>query len=228
MDENRATLQDLPISPSELPSYIVIEGPIGVGKSTLCKLLAETFEAGLLLEDAEANPFLNKFYAGEKNAALATQLFFLMQRNQQMQQLLHQDIFHRVLVADFLLDKTQLFAELTLNADEMALYHQVSQHLTGSAPTPDLVIYLQAPVEVLLKRIQKRGIESERHIDAEYLHRLNDAYSRFFHFYEDAPLLIVNASDLDWANRIEDYNDLVRFLVNSQKGRNYYNPHSNL
>ncbi len=226
MATQRINKQQLPNQ--SLPDYIVVEGPIGAGKTTLCNLLAETFDGGLMLEDADANPFLNKYYGGEKNAAFATQLFFLMQRSQQIQQLRHQDLFQRMQVADFLIAKDRLFAELTLTADELTLYDQVAQHLNIEAPVPDLVIYLQAPVDTLLRRIQQRGIESERTIQADYLEALNEAYSRFFHFYEDSPLLIVNTSDLDWVNRVEDYNDLVRYLLNIRSGRHYYNPHSKI
>lgn len=226
MTQTRLTKQDL--GDEQVPSYIAVEGPIGVGKSTLSHLLGETFDANLILEDAEANPFLPKFYAGEKNAALATQLFFLMQRSQQLSPLQNQDLFHKTVVADFLIDKDQLFAELTLTSDELALYQNVAQQFVFNTAQPDLVIYLQAPVQVLQKRIQKRGLADEKQIDDQYLEQLNEAYSRFFHFYEQAPLIIVNASDLDWVNRVEDYNNLVRFILQHQKGRNYFNPHSNI
>lgn len=225
MSEQRLTREDLGVT--KLPSYIAVEGPIGVGKSTLSRLLAETFEAKLILEDAQANPFLSKFYGGEKNAALAAQLFFLMQRNQQLQPLEHLDLFHSTIIADFVIEKDQLFAELTLNPDELALYEQVAQQFSFIAAEPDLVIYLQAPEPVLKKRIQKNGIANEQFIDKHYLQALNEAYSRFFHFYEQSPLIIVNASDLDWLNRPNDYNELVRFIVQHQVGRNYFNPHSN-
>lgn len=225
MTEERLTRHQLD---DPLPSYIVIEGPIGAGKTTLSKLLAETFEGGLILEDAAANPFLSKFYAGEKNAALATQLFFLMQRSQQVERLGQQDLFSRTHIADYLIDKDRLFAELTLTSDELALYDQVARHLAIDAPTPNLVIYLQASVDVLLRRIQLRGIDHEKAIHADYLHSVNEAYSRFFHFYQGAPLLIVNASDLDWVNRVEDFNGLVKYLLKIRSGRHFYNPPSKL
>lgn len=216
---NRSDLQNQP-----LPRYLVIEGPIGVGKTTLARMLAESFGCTTLLEDAEANPFLTRFYAGEKNAALATQLFFLMQRAQQLQTLRQDDLFADTRVADFLIDKDRLFAEVTLDTDELALYEQVYEHLTLDTVTPDLVIYLQAPTSTLLERINRRGIAAEQTITRDYLDRLNSAYSRFFHFYDKSPLLIVNATDIDWVNNTGDYNSLVRYLLGITHGRHYYNP----
>lgn len=208
----------------QLPHFLVIEGPIGVGKTTLAQMLAESLGCTNLLEGAEANPFLPRFYAGEKNAALATQLFFLMQRTQQLQQLRQDDLFAETRVADFLIDKDRLFAEITLDADELALYNQVYAHLTLDAVQPDLVIYLQAPTSTLLERIHRRGITAEQTITRDYLERLNDAYSRFFYFYDQAPLLILNATDVDWINNVSDYNNLVRYLLGISHGRHYYNP----
>jgi deoxyguanosine kinase len=208
----------------QLPHFVVIEGPIGVGKTTLAQMLAESLGCASLLEGAEANPFLPRFYAGEKNAALATQLFFLMQRTQQLQQLRQDDLFAETRVADFLIDKDRLFAEITLDADELALYDQVYAHLTLDAVQPDLVIYLQAPTSTLLERIHRRGIAAEQTITRDYLERLNDAYSRFFYFYDQAPLLILNAADVDWINNVSDYNNLVRYLLGIRHGRHYYNP----
>lgn len=226
MGDNRLTRDDL--TSSALPSFVVVEGPIGAGKTTLSRLLAETFSSDLLLESPDTNPFLPRFYAGEKNAALATQLFFLMQRSQQLEQLRHNDLFTRRRVADFIIDKDRLFAEVTLDSDEMALYDQVYQHVTLDAPRPDLVVYLQAPVETLMERVRRRGLEMEKAIDIDYLQELNESYSRFFHYYDASPLLIVNTQDLDWVNRVEDYNDLVRYLLTVHNGRHYYNPHSRI
>lgn len=214
----------LDTSGKKLPRYIAIEGPIGVGKTTLAKNLALTFNYDTLLERAEENPFLARFYANEKNAALPTQLFFLFQRMQQLNELCQADMFEPVRVADFLLEKDQLFAQATLSEEELRLYQQVYNHLTIDAPTPDLVIYLQAPVDVLLRRIQTRGEPSEQRIDADYLKQLNDAYTRFFHYYDAAPLLIVNAAEIDWVNNPSDYRDLVNFMLELKTGRHYYNP----
>lgn len=208
----------------EIPRFIAVEGPIGVGKTTLTKYLARTFNYDTLLERAEENPFLERFYADERNSALPTQLFFLFQRMRQLNELHQVDMFEPVRVADFLIEKDQLFAEVTLPKEELALYQNVYDHVTIDAPTPDLVIYLQAPVDVLLSRIEQRGIQAERSITAEYLHALNEAYTRFFHYYESSPLLIVNASAFDWVNNPNDYRALVDYLLTIKRGRHYYNP----
>lgn len=226
MGDHRLTRDDL--AETSLPAFVVVEGPIGAGKTTFAHLLASTFNSDLMLEAPEANPFLPKFYAGENNAALATQLFFLMQRSQQLEQLRHNDLFNDRRVADFIIDKDRLFAEVILNQDEMKLYEQVYRHVTLNAPQPDLVIYLQAPVDTLIARIRQRGLEMEKTISAEYLNELNEAYSRFFHFYDASPLLIVNTQDLDWVNRVEDYNELVHYMLTIHSGRHYYNPHSRI
>jgi len=217
-------LKNIDLSGRSIPRYIAIEGPIGVGKTTLTKYLAETFGYDTLLEAAEENPFLEKFYAKEKNTALPTQLFFLFQRVQQLNELRQADLFEPVRVADFLIEKDQLFAQVTLTDDELKLYQQVYQQMTIDAPIPDLVVYLQAPSDVLLDRIENRGIESERTIDAAYLEKLNDAYTRFFHFYDKSPLLIVNATEIDWVNNEMDYENLVDYMLNVKSGRHYYNP----
>ncbi len=207
-----------------IPQYIAVEGPIGVGKTTLTKYLAETFNYDTLLEKAEENPFLERFYNDERNSALPTQLFFLFQRMQQLNDLRQTDMFQPVRVADFLIEKDQLFAQVTLAEEEIKLYQQVYNHLTIDAPTPDLVIYLQAPSETLLQRIEKRGIRAEQRIDASYLNTLNEAYTRFFHYYDRSPLLIVNASDIDWVNNPDDYKKLVEYMLTIKSGRHYYNP----
>ncbi len=206
------------------PLFVAIEGPIGVGKTTLAKQLANTFNYQMLLENAAENPFLERFYQNQKNAALATQLFFLFQRSQQIQDLRQGDIFETVRVADFLINKDRLFAKLTLEDDEYKLYDKVYQQLTIDAPKPDLVIYLQASVDVLTERIQTRGIDYEQRISADYLKSINEAYSEFFLYYDDAPLLIVNADELDAVNRREDYEQLVDYMLNIRSGRHYFNP----
>ena len=206
------------------PSFIAIEGPIGVGKTTLASRLAQTFNYEVLLEQADDNPFLERFYQNQQNAALATQLFFLFQRSQQIQDLRQADIFNPVRVSDFLIDKDRLFARLTLDEDEFELYEKVYQQLTIDAPQPDLVVYLQAPVDVLTSRIETRGIDYEQQVSREYLESINEAYSEFFLYYDDAPLLIVNAEELDLANNDQDYAKFVDYLLNIRNGRHYFNP----
>jgi deoxyadenosine/deoxycytidine kinase len=204
--------------------YLVVEGPIGVGKTSLAMLLAKTFGAELMLERAEENPFLERFYRDPRNAALPTQLSFLFQRARQLQELRQGDIFQPTRVADFLLEKDRLFARLNLDDEELKLYEQVYQHLTLDAPQPDLVIYLQAPVEVLARRINHRGIGYERLIQQDYLEKIADAYSRFFHHYASSPLLIVNAADINPVENEEDYTLLVREIRRVKSGRHYFNP----
>tara|TARA_B100001540_G_scaffold297901_1_gene300970 strand:+ start:568 stop:1251 length:684 start_codon:yes stop_codon:yes gene_type:complete len=206
------------------PQYIAVEGPIGVGKTTLAKRLAASFNYTTLLEDAEQNPFLDKFYRNPEQAALAAQLFFLFQRAQKIQDVRQADIFTPVRVADFLIEKDPLFARINLDADEYALYEKVYQQLTIDAPRPDLVIYLQASTDVLLARIENRGLAFEQGIDHAYLERLNEVYSEFFLYYDDAPLLIVNASEIDLANSVEDYRHLVDYMLDIRSGRHYFNP----
>lgn len=206
------------------PAYIAVEGPIGVGKTTLAMRLAATFDCQTLLENAHENPFLERFYRNRKQAALATQLFFLFQRSQKIQDLRQGDIFQQRRVADFLIEKDPLFARINLDRDEFQLYQKVYQQLTIDAPKPDLVVYLQASPEVLLGRIENRGIAAEKAINREYLERLNEVYSGFFLYYDDAPLLIVNASELDLVNREADYIHLVDYLLEIRSGRHYFNP----
>lgn len=204
--------------------YIVVEGPIGVGKTTLARRLAESFDAELLLEEPQDNPFLSRFYANPRAHALSTQLHFLLQRSRQVQGLRQADMFSRVRVADYLMEKDRLFAELTLAPDELELYRQVYAHVAGEALKPDLVIYLQAPVEVLKERIAGRGIGYEQGIDEEYLQRLVSAYTNFFYDYEAAPLVIVNAASIDFANNDDDYRLLFDKLRHVGGGRHYLNP----
>lgn len=213
-------LQDL----KQAPRFIAVEGPIGVGKTSLTKRLAETFNYELLLENAEENPFLDRFYQNPRQHALATQLFFLFQRAQQIAESRQSDLFEPVRVSDFLIDKDRLFAELNLEKDEYDLYHKVYQHLVIDAPKPDLVIYLQAPTEVLLQRIQKRGVPSEQMIESEYLNQLNRAYTEFFHYYSDSKLLIVNSAEIDLVANDEDYEQLVTYILSLPNGTHYFNP----
>ena len=215
-----SSLQDL----KQAPRFIAVEGPIGVGKTSLTKRLAETFNYELLLENAEENPFLDRFYKNPRQHALATQLFFLFQRAQQIEESRQSDLFEPVRVSDFLIDKDRLFAELNLEKDEYNLYHKVYRHLVIDAPKPDLVIYLQAPTEVLLQRIQKRGIPSELMIESEYLNQLNRAYTEFFYYYSDSKLLIVNSAEIDLVDNDEDYDQLVTYLLSLPNGTHYFNP----
>lgn len=208
------------------PTYIAVEGPIAVGKTTLARRLADTFASDLILEATAENPFLPRFYADPKSSALPTQLFFLFQRVQQIQSMRQSDLFRPVHVTDFLLEKDRIFAEVTLDKDELRLYEQVFEKMTIDAPTPDLVVYLQAPASVLQKRLAQRGIDYEQHIETDYLEDLVNAYVSFFHRYDEAPLLIVNATDIDIANRDQDYALLVEQIGKMTKGRHYFNPHA--
>ncbi len=208
----------------EVPDFIVVEGPIGVGKTTLANRLSSSFGGDLLLEAADENPFLEKFYGDSGAAALPTQLFFLLQRARQLTAMKQEDMFNPVRVADFLIEKDRLFAELTLDVDELDLYEQVYSNLTIDIPQPDLVVYLQAPVEVLLERIKKRGLKHERFIETAYLQRICDSYIQFFYQYNNAPLLIVNAADIDFANNDADYQLLHQQIIEVQSGRHYFNP----
>ena len=206
------------------PAFIAVEGPIGVGKTSLAKKLAASFNYNTLLEDAEDNPFLEKFYQNRKQAALATQLFFLFQRTQKIQDMRQADIFEPVRVADFLIEKDPLFASAITSVRQRFLYEKVYQQLTIDAPQPDLVIYLQASTDVLLSRIDSRGLPFERGIERDYLERLNEVYSEFFLYYDGAPLLIVNASEIDMVNGETDYRHLVDYLLDIRSGRHYFNP----
>ena len=206
------------------PAFIAVEGPIGVGKTTLAKKLAASFNYDTLLENTEENPFLEKFYHNRKQAALATQLFFLFQRAQKIQDMRQADIFEPVRVSDFLVEKDPLFARINLEREEFQLYEKVYQQMTIDAPRPDLVIYLQASTDVLLARIESRGIPFEKSLHRDYLERLNEVYSEFFLYYDGAPLLIVNASEIDLVNGEDDYKHLVDYLLDIRSGRHYFNP----
>ena len=202
----------------------MIEGPIGVGKTSLARRVCTSLEAEPVLEQAAENPFLERFYRNPRDGALPTQLYFLFQRAQQLAGLNQQDMFAPLRVGDYLLEKDRLFARVTLDDAEFGLYEQVHAKLDIQAPKPDLVVYLQAPVDVLLERIAKRGIRYEQQIDRAYLERLNEAYARFFHEYEAAPLLIVNAASIDPINNQADYDELLAAIQRMKKGRLYYNP----
>ncbi len=206
--------------------YLVIEGPIGVGKTSLANKLAVDFDSELLLEKAEENPFLANFYQNPRQYALSAQLHFLLQRAQQVQDFRQSDLFRGSYIADFMVDKDRLFAQMTLNQDELELYEQIYTHLTLDAPRPDLVIYLQAPVEVLRERIVRRGIDYEQQIRDEYLLRLSESYTRFFYDYDDSALLTVNTQSVDLINNAEDYQAILEKINDIHSGRHYFNQSS--
>ena len=204
--------------------FIVVEGPIGVGKTSLARKLAASLSGDLMLEEVYENPFLERFYRDGQSAALPAQMFFLFARARQMEELRQSDMFAAVRVADYLFSKDQLFAELNLSPDEFALYNQVVASLNVEAPVPDLVIYLQSTVDTLLRRIAHRGVAFERAIDRAYLEKLTDAYARFFHAYNEGPLLIVNASQIDPVNNDDDYEQLFQQIERTTGGRHFFNP----
>lgn len=212
----------------ELPRYVAVEGPIGVGKTTLARKLAQVFGYPLLLEPAAENPFLDRYYRDGKRHALSTQLFFLLHRAQQVAGIHSNDLLGPMVVADFLMEKDDLFARMTLDENEYALYTQIQESLAIQAPTPDLVIYLQAPVDTLQRRIRDRGIDYERQIEASYLNSLANAYTEFFHLYTQAPLLVVNAGAIDFANNDAHFDALLDQMLAMDGLRQYFNPNPTL
>ena len=204
--------------------YIVVEGPIGSGKTTLARLLADKFSVQLLSEKAEDNPFLSRFYQDAQRYALPTQLFFLFQRSRQIADMSQRDMFSAPTVADFFLEKDPLFARLNLDDEEYALYHQIYTHLQLKSPKPDLVIYLQTPIDELAERIEERNISYEQEIPREYIERLADAYSEFFHTYDTSPVLIVNNEKLNVIKDESALNLLVDRIMQIKSSREYFNP----
>jgi len=206
--------------------YIVVEGPIGVGKSSLTNIISERFAARKVMEVVEENPFLSSFYGDRAKYAFQTQMFFLLSRFKQQQKLFQQDLFNTITVSDYLFAKDRIFAHLTLDPNELALYERIFEELGPRVAKPDLVIYMQARLEVLLTRIKKRGREFERKFDPQYLDDLCKAYNEFFFHYQDTPLLVVNTSDIDFVNNPEDLENLINVVKSTKKGTHHYQPMS--
>ena len=204
--------------------FIVIEGPIGVGKTSLARRLGHSLNGQLVLEQAEENPFLERFYKNPRAAAFQTQLFFLFQRARQLEEVRQEDLFGTVRVGDYLPDKDRLFARVTLDDAELELYERVYERVVADVPKPDLVVYLQAPVDILMDRVAKRGIRYEQHIERGYLEKLTQAYARFFHGYDASPLLIVNSAAIDPVSNESDYQQLFEQIVKTRRGRHFFNP----
>ncbi len=207
-----------------VPRYIVVEGPIGVGKTTLTRRLAHSLGSEPVLEVPAENPFLERFYGAPRQYALPTQLYFLFQRVRQLEKLNQSDMFRPAWISDFFLEKDLLFAELNLDDDELNLYRQVYASLSPKAPVPDLVVFLQAPVGVLIDRIRKRGISFEQQVGYDYLEQLVDSYASFFLRYNAAPLLMVNAEKINFADNDRDYGLLLDYIRKTRSGRQFFNP----
>ncbi|MDN5881861.1 MAG: deoxynucleoside kinase [Nitrosospira sp.] len=203
--------------------HIVVEDPIGVGKTSLAQRMAARLSGALLLEKPAENPFLEKFYVDIPRYALPTQLFFLFQRADQLQGLAQMDMFTTVTVSDFLFDKDQLFAGLTLNDPEYDLYQRIYRHLQPKVPPPDLVIYLQASPATLIERVKRRGSAFEKNISEEYLARLTDSYARFFYQYEDAPVMMINSENLNFVDSLDDFDLLLQQVEQMRGPREYFN-----
>ncbi len=208
----------------QAPRYIVVEGPIGVGKTTLTRRLARSLQSEPMLEMPAENPFLARFYHAPRQYALPTQLFFLFQRVRQLERLTQKDMFRPSWISDFFLEKDLLFAELNLDDDELGLYRQVYSALAPQVPTPDLVVFLQAGVDVLVDRIRRRGVSFEQQVSYDYLERLVDSYARFFLRYNRAPLLMVNAEKINFADSDRDYELLLDYIRRTRSGRQFFNP----
>lgn len=204
--------------------YIVVEGPIGVGKSSLTNIIADRLAARKVMEVVEENPFLSSFYGDRNRYAFQTQMFFLLSRFRQQQELFQQDLFGPVTVSDYLFAKDRIFAHLTLESNELSLYDRVFEALGPRVPKPDLVVYLQARIDVLLARIKKRGRDFERRFDPEYLDGLCKAYNEFFFHYVDTPLLVVNTSDIDFVNNPDDLENLLSVIRQTKNGTHHYQP----
>ena len=206
--------------------YIVTDGPLGVGKTSLTTLLAEELGARLILEQAEENPFLTDFYRDPARYRFQTQMFFLLSRFSQQQEMAQPDLFTRITISDYLFDKDRIFAYLNLDDNELALYEQFYKILEPKIVRPDLVIFLQADTDTLLRRIKQRGRSFEKEISLDYIAAVNEAYNQFFFRYSDTPLLVINTSDIDFVHRREDLDDLLKQILGMKQGTQYYVPRS--
>ena len=204
--------------------YIAIEGPIGVGKTSLAQALGLRLGARIVLEDTDGNPFIARFYQDPEKYAFPVQLYFLLTRYNQQRQLAQQDLFAQATVTDYLLAKDRIFARLNLDPDELVLYEGVYRLLDGQLAKPDLVVYLRARVEVLAERLRKRNRTFERHISLEYLERVSSAYRDFFFYYDETPLLVVDSSEIDFVADPDDLEDLLREIDRTSTGSHYYVP----
>lgn len=209
-------------------NYIAVEGVIGVGKTSFAGMLAERLDAELINEEVLENPFLTDFYRSRQRYAFSCQLFFLLSRFQQQQQLMTRDLFAQRIVADYLFAKDSIFASINLSEHELTLYNKIAPILARDIPRPDLAIYLQASTPILLQRIRKRNLPFEKPIDFEYVEMLNKAYDYFFFNYSDTPLLVVKTDDIDFVNTPEHFDDLIVQINKSMSGKKYYAPAGNL
>lgn len=207
-----------------LGRYVAIEGVIGVGKTSLARLLAERFRARLVLEEPEANPFLPDFYKDPRRYAFQTQMFFLVSRYKDLRERVHPDLFHEGIVADYLFQKDRIFANLNLSDRELMLYDAIAPQLESEVPTPDLVVYLQASPERIVERISQRGRTYEKLMDPKYTATLAEAYNYFFFHFRDAPLLVVNTDEMNFVDRTNDLEDLISRIVSHKEGVAYVNP----
>ena len=204
--------------------YIAVEGVLGVGKTSLCEQLAKAFNARLILEATEENPFLEKFYKDMRGNAFPTQIFFLLSRYRQQMEIAQGDLFRRNLICDYLFAKDRIFAYLNLEENELNLYERLCGLLREQVVKPDLTIYLQASTEVLQQRLGRRGRTFEKGLNRDYLERLNQAYNYYFFHYQETPLLVVNTSDIDFVHSDEDLQDLIAYIRTMGKGTQYYKP----
>jgi deoxyguanosine kinase len=206
--------------------YIVVDGPIGVGKTSLATLLAPQLNARLIFERAEENPFLTDFYRDPARFRFQTQIFFLMSRFAQQEEFGQHDLFNQVMISDYLFAKDRIFAYLNLNENELGLYEQIYRMIEPKVVRPDLVIFLQADTETILRRIRQRARPFEKNVDRDYIEAVNDAYNHFFFRYSETPLLVINTSDIDFVHNPEDLDDLIRQVVGMREGTLYYVPKS--